>query len=154
MTLKPHQDVLIGWLKVHKHVFERRQERWWELLDGGLEAWQADRATLGAAGCLDGLLERRPARSAARPSAAAVMTRRHGEWLSAANRAVSEAINARHVFAQANRCWQYIGAEGVVVVVAGHNQLVTCFRDPRSTAAAVRAATRRASLSQPPPSDS
>lgn len=152
MTLKPHQNKLTGWLKVHKHVFEQRWERWWELLNGR-DGWEQDRRCLSAAGCFKVPLEDRPAVSKGEPLAAAVMERRHTEWFDVATSAVSEAIQKRQVFPQDNRRRQYIGEDGVVVVVAGYNQLVTCFRDPRGTAAAVRAASQLTSLSQPPPSD-
>jgi hypothetical protein len=152
MTLKPHRNKLTGWLKVHKHVFEQKREQWWELLDG-LAAWQTDWTCLRVVGCFNVPLVERPVLSEAAPLAAAVMERRHAEWFDVATSAVSEAIKRSQVFPQENHRRQYIGEDGVVVVVAGHNQLVTCFRNPQGTAAAVRAATRLTSLSQPPPSD-
>lgn len=152
MTLKPHQNKLTGWLKVHKHVFEQKREQWWELLDG-LAAWQADWTCLRVVGCFNVPLEERPVLSEAAPLAAAVMERRHAEWFAVAARAVEMALKTGLVFDCGGDRRQYIGEDGVVVVVAGYNQLITCYRDRRTSGAAVRAASRLTSLSQPPPSD-
>ena len=157
MKLKPYTQISERWRKVCKHVFNSA-ERWWDIF-GDFQIWHADWTALRVAGCLhqeDGHLQ-----IANRADAREVADRNHDLWLAAAERAVDQAKQARHVYPtkRPDRAC-YIGDKGVTVYVSQDGSLVTCFRPwvggSRGTAsqqteraverAAVRRSHRRASL--------
>lgn len=144
MKLKPYSLRTAQWFKVRKHVFHP-SERWWDLF-GSLPEWKADWDLLRVAGFFNGDEGHRVC--ARHDGALRVVDRNHERWLRAAEVAVDQASRSGQVFDQGDGRVQYIGRFGVVVVVAGNQALVTCYRGPVSPAdfqAAERTAVRRAS---------
>jgi hypothetical protein len=149
VKLKPYELRTARWFKVRKHVFHPA-ERWWDLF-GSLEDWKRDWDLLRVAGFFNGDEGHRVC--VHDDGARRVADRNHDRWLQAAEQACDQAQRAGRVFPQQRGRVQYVGAHGVVVIVADGARLVTSFRtrllphDPDAAdRTAVRRATHRASL--------
>ncbi|MCK6504450.1 hypothetical protein L6R53_13785 [Myxococcota bacterium] len=149
MKLLSYQLRTARWFKVRKHVFHPA-ERWWDLF-GSLQDWKHDWDLLRVAGFFNGDEGHRVC--VRDDGARLVVDRNHDRWLHAAEQACEEALRAGRVFDQDQGRVQYIGARGVVVIVAPGARLVTCYRarvrlehPDAAERGAVRRATHRASL--------
>lgn len=158
MKLRPYPKPAKRWLKVCKHVFNKK-ERWWEV-HGDLETWAADWNQLRVAGCIDTSTPDAHLEVARSERLLDLITRRHDQWLQAAEAACDHALASGRVLESGPDTRCFVGHWGVTVYVAPGNALKTCFRpleplrrgaSPASQSAqayrrAVRKAERRASL--------
>ncbi|MEY3212451.1 MAG: hypothetical protein RIT28_2932, partial [Pseudomonadota bacterium] len=87
MTLLPYPELPLRRAKVLKHVFSTA-EGWWVVLDG-LLPWRRDWDTLRVAGCFNGPAADAHLIAQASETAEEVLTRRHEDWLHAAERAAA-----------------------------------------------------------------